>query len=196
MAHILVADCHDSFVYNLIEIVRSTSGCSYEVYPIEQCRGVCLDRFDALLLSPGPGHPTEMDGLSELIERTYRCMPIMGVCLGLQALACFFGGSLRQLSRPLHDHADRLRLTDAEKVWFKAFPIESCIGRYHSWVIDEQSFPKELQVIAYAESDGTIMALRHKALPIYAVQFHPESYLSPYGSELVRYWLRSVHSRI
>ncbi|MBB6275857.1 anthranilate synthase component II [Porphyromonas circumdentaria] len=192
MAHILVADCHDSFVYNLIEIIRNTDGCSYEVYPIEVCGEMQLDTFDALLLSPGPGHPTEMKGLFDLIERTYRRMPIMGVCLGLQALACFFGGNLRQLSRPLHGHADYLRLSSPTEEWFSAFPLDSCIGRYHSWVVDEETFPKELRVVAYAKSDNTIMALRHRSLPIYAVQFHPESYISLHGAELIKYWLRSI----
>ncbi len=192
MAHILVADCYDSFVYNLIEILRNTPECSYEIHPIEACNDLDWTAFDALLLSPGPGHPAEMKGLFQLIERTHRHIPIMGVCLGLQAINCFFGGGLRQLSHPLHGHADRLCLTSPIDPWFAAFPSESPIGRYHSWVVDEASLPQDLRIVARAASDGSIMALRHTSLPIYGVQFHPESYLSPHGAQLIRYWLQSI----
>lgn len=195
MVHILIADCHDSFVYNLVELLRKAEECSFEIYAVEECTSLSLDRFDGVLLSPGPGHPEETEGLRALIERSYTTHPLLGVCLGHQALACFFGGTIRQLPHPLHGHADYLLFTDSKHHLFSSFPSDSTIGRYHSWVVCEETFPPSLTITARAKEDHSIMAFRHRELPIFGVQFHPESYLTPEGNSIVAHWLQEVAQR-
>ncbi len=192
MKRILIADCEDSFVYNLVELIRRRKDCRVEVLDVKYCASIDLERYDAVLLSPGPNVPNEVEGLMNLIQRAYKKVPVFGVCLGMQALALFFGGQLVQLKRPLHGHADYLRLSQEASILFEGFDLTSPIGRYHSWSVDEEAFPDELKILAYSVDDNTIQAMAHRTLPIYAVQFHPESYLSPNGAKLVNNWLDAL----
>lgn len=189
---LLVADCHDSFVYNLVEVLRSFHEvCHFDIAPVEQCLDLPLHNYQGILLSPGPGHPEETIGLMPLIKKTYQTHPLLGVCLGHQALTLHFGGGVSQMPHPLHGHADSIQIIKPNPL-FNGFPMDSPIGRYHSWVVDPEQIPKELCVTALSRTDGSIMALRHQSLPIYGVQFHPESYLSPHGATIVRNWVESL----
>ncbi len=194
MVRVLVADCNDSFVYNLVEILRKNSLCSYQVHSVAECVHIPLEDFDALLLSPGPGIPKEVEGLYELIEKCYRSHPILGICLGHQAIATFFGGELSQINAPLHGHSDQLTNIQTEDPLFKNYKEDARIGRYHSWIVAEQTLPKTLKVLAHSQEDHSIMALRHLSYPIWGLQFHPESYISTDGETLVNNWLEEANS--
>ena len=191
--HLLVADSHDSFVYNLVEILRKCPNCTFDVVATEHCPSLPLENYRGILLSPGPGHPEEVKGLMPLIARTVHTHSLFGVCLGHQALALHFGGQLLQMPHPLHGHAERLMIKEVEeRTLLEQLPIDSSVGRYHSWCVAEEPFPNVLEITATALSDGAIMAFRHKTLPLFGVQFHPESYLSPHGVSIVQSWLSGL----
>ena len=191
--HLLVADSHDSFVYNLVEILRECPNCTFDVVATEHCPTLPLENYQGILLSPGPGHPEEVKGLMPLIARTVHTHSLLGVCLGHQALALHFGGRLLQMPHPLHGHAERLTIKEIEgHTLLEQLPADSSVGRYHSWCVAEDPFPDVLEITATALSDGAIMAFRHKTLPLFGVQFHPESYLSPHGASIVQNWLAGL----
>ncbi len=191
--HLLVADSHDSFVYNLVEILRKCPNCTFDVVATEHCPSLPLENYRGILLSPGPGHPEEVKGLMPLIARTVHTHSLFGVCLGHQALALHFGGQLLQMPHPLHGHAERLTIKGVVgRTLLEQLPIDSSVGRYHSWCVAEEHFPNVLEITATALSDGAIMAFRHKTLPLFGVQFHPESYLSPHGASIVQNWLAGL----
>ena len=191
--HLLVADSHDSFVYNLVEILRECPNCTFDVVATEHCPTLPLENYRGILLSPGPGHPEEVKGLMPLIARTVHTHSLFGVCLGHQALALHFGGQLLQMPHPLHGHAERLTIKEIEgHTLLEQLPADSSVGRYHSWCVAEEPFPDVLEITATALSDGAIMAFRHKTLPLFGVQFHPESYLSPHGASIVQNWLAGL----
>ena len=191
--HLLVADSHDSFVYNLVEILRKCPNCTFDVVATEHCSSLPLENYQGILLSPGPGHPEEVKGLMPLIARTVHTHSLFGVCLGHQALALPFGGQLLQMPHPLHGHAERLSIKEIEGcTLLEQLPADSSVGRYHSWCVAEEHFPNVLEITATALSDGAIMAFRHKTLPLFGVQFHPESYLSPHGASIVQNWLAGL----
>lgn len=191
--HLLVADSHDSFVYNLVEILRKCPNCTFDVVATEHCPTLPLENYRGILLSPGPGHPEEVKGLMPLIARTVHTHTLLGVCLGHQALALHFGGQLLQMPHPLHGHAERLTIKGVEgRTLLEQLPSDSSVGRYHSWCVAEEPFPNVLEITATALSDGAIMAFRHKTLPLFGVQFHPESYLSPHGASIVQSWLSGL----
>ena len=192
-AHLLVADSHDSFVYNLVEILRKCPNCTFDVVATEHCPSLPLENYQGILLSPGPGHPEEVKGLMPLIARTVHTHSLLGVCLGHQALALHFGGELLQMPHPLHGHAEKLTIKEIEgRTLLEQLPADSSVGRYHSWCVAEEPFPNILEITATALSDGAIMAFRHKTLPLFGVQFHPESYLSPHGASIVQNWLADL----
>ena len=191
--HLLVADSHDSFVYNLVEILRKCPNCTFDVVATEHCPSLPLENYQGILLSPGPGHPEEVKGLMPLIARTVHTHSLFGVCLGHQALALHFSGQLLQMPHPLHGHAERLSIKEIEGcTLLEQLPADSSVGRYHSWCVAEEHFPNVLEITATALSDGAIMAFRHKTLPLFGVQFHPESYLSPHGASIVQNWLAGL----
>jgi len=185
---ILIIDNYDSFTYNLVHLVNEL-GLSCEVWRNDQFKLEHVDRFDKIILSPGPGIPSEAGLLLPVIERYAPTKSIFGVCLGQQAIAEVFGGSLYNLSRPMHGIATPIKVTDVEEVVFKGLPSVFKVGRYHSWVVSNEGLPADLEVTAIDELDGSIMALRHKTYDVRGVQFHPESVLTEYGKEMMQNWL-------
>ena len=174
---VLIVDCHDSFVYNLVQLVR-------------ECRAVPhLVSCDRVLLSPGPGLPCEAGRLLDIVRRASGRVPVLGVCLGLQAIAEVFGGRLRQLAEVYHGIASPCHIT-ADDALFSGLENPFVVGRYHSWVVDRTGLPACLEITAQSP-DGEIMALRHRTLDVRGVQFHPESILTPSGRELMANWLRA-----
>ena len=147
-----------------------------------------VGNYDKIIISPGPGIPSEAGILPQLLERYGSEKPILGVCLGHQAIGERFGAKLRNLSTVYHGVQSTVRLT-ADDYIFAGIPSEFEVGRYHSWVVDRDSLPSELEVTAVSP-DGEIMAMRHKNLDVRGVQFHPESVLTPYGLEIIDNWLR------
>jgi len=187
---ILIIDNYDSFTYNLVHLVNEL-GLECEVCRNDKFELADVDAFDKIILSPGPGIPSEAGLLLQVIEKYAPTKSIFGVCLGQQAIAEVFGGTLYNLSRPMHGIATPIKVTDANEVVFKELPTEIKVGRYHSWVVSNDGLPDVLEVTAIDEQDGSIMALRHKTYDVRGVQFHPESVLTEYGKQMMGNWVNS-----
>ncbi|WP_342646671.1 aminodeoxychorismate/anthranilate synthase component II [Mucilaginibacter sp. CSA2-8R] len=185
---ILIVDNYDSFTYNLVHLINEL-GLECEVWRNDQFKLEDIEQFDKIILSPGPGIPSEAGLLLDVIKTYAPTKSIFGVCLGQQAIAEAFGGSLYNLSRPMHGIATPVKVTDATEALFTGLPEQINVGRYHSWVVSKEGLPDDLVVTAIDEKDNSIMALRHKTLDVRGVQFHPESVLTEYGKEMMRNWL-------
>jgi anthranilate synthase component 2 len=186
--NILIIDNYDSFTYNLVHLVNEI-GLQCEVWRNDRFDINDVEAYDKIILSPGPGIPSEAGLLLQVIERYSPTKSIFGVCLGQQAIAEAFGGKLYNLKQPMHGIATPIRVTDEEERLFKGLPQHFKVGRYHSWVVDETSIPDVLTVTAIDEADNSAMALRHKQYDVRGVQFHPESILTEYGKEMMKNWL-------
>jgi len=182
-----IIDNFDSFVYNLVRYVREER-VEIVLSRNNQVDFSELDSCDAILLSPGPGIPSEAGQLIEVISRYKASKPILGVCLGHQALGEYFGGTLKQCKKPLHGKTSKMTVVENECL-FSGLRNEIEIGRYHSWEVDLTDSP-ELAITGV--SDESIMAFRHRTLPIHGVQFHPESILTPDGRAIIRNWLNTI----
>ena len=147
-----------------------------------------VDAFDKIVLSPGPGIPDEAGLLKDIIAKYAPTKSIFGVCLGQQAIAEVFGGSLINLDKVYHGIATKINIIQ-EDVLFEGLPKEIEVGRYHSWVVDP-NLPEVLKATSFDEN-GQVMSLRHKDYDVCAVQFHPESVLTPVGKKILENWLKS-----
>lgn len=185
---IAIIDNYDSFTYNLSHLLKEL-GATVTVLRNDQFRLEELERFDKLLLSPGPGIPEEAGLLLDVIRHYSGKKPILGVCLGEQAIAEAFGGKLINLEEVYHGIQSRVRRI-ADDCLFRSLPDEFPVGRYHSWVVSLEAFPDCLEVTAVSQ-EGHIMALRHRTLDVHGIQFHPESVLTPDGKTMIQNWLGS-----
>jgi len=184
---VLVIDNYDSFTYNLVHLVNEL-GRDVEVWRNDKFELADVAQFDKILLSPGPGIPEEAGLLLDVIKTYAPTKSIFGVCLGQQAIAEAFGGTLLNLGRPMHGIATPITVLDEQEVLFKDCPSVINVGRYHSWVVSNYGFPDCLKITARDETDE-IMALRHKELDVRGVQFHPESVLTDHGKQMMKNWL-------
>jgi anthranilate synthase component 2 len=186
---ILVLDNYDSFTYNLVYIVRQLGyGAQMDVFRNDKITLEVVANYDKILLSPGPGVPSEAGIMPELLKKYAATKSILGVCLGHQAIGEAFGGSLINLSEVLHGVASEVTVQD--DLLFRDIPKTFKIGRYHSWVIDESTLSPDLEVIGRTP-DHQIMAVRHKQFDVRGVQFHPESILTENGVKIMQNWLES-----
>ncbi len=188
MSKILIIDNYDSFTYNLVHLVNEI-GLQCEVWRNDKFNLDDVEAFSHIILSPGPGIPSEAGLLLDVIARYAPTKSIFGVCLGQQAIAEAFGGQLYNLSRPMHGIATPIKVTDTDEKLFTGLPQSFKVGRYHSWVVDHKGLPDVLTVTAIDEQDNSIMALRHKQYDVRGVQFHPESVLTEYGRKMMQNWL-------
>lgn len=186
---VLVIDNYDSFTYNLVHLVNELDR-EVEVWRNDKFDLADVDQFDKIILSPGPGIPEEAGLLLEVIKTYAATKSIFGVCLGQQAIAQAFGGTLLNLGRPMHGIATPITVLDKSELLFKDCPEIINVGRYHSWVVNNEGLPDCLTVTA-TDADAEIMALRHKELDVRGVQFHPESVLTEYGKEMMKNWLEN-----
>ncbi|MHC8948529.1 anthranilate synthase component II [Sphingobacterium hungaricum] len=186
---VLVIDNYDSFTYNLVHLLQELNA-DYEVWRNDKFELEDVDAYHKILLSPGPGIPEEAGLLMPLIKRYSDTKSILGICLGQQAIAEVFGGSLFNMEKPLHGVATDIVITDNSEKLFQNFPKESKIGRYHSWAVEKSTLPETLKITAL-DADGTIMALSHKTLDVKGMQFHPESILTENGKILIENWLKT-----
>lgn len=186
---ILIFDNYDSFTYNLVHLVEAITSTKVDVYRNDQLPLEKVKQYDKIILSPGPGIPAEAGLLLPLIREYAATKHILGVCLGHQAIAEAFGGTLKNLSSVFHGVATNCKITKYTPL-FAGLPEEITIGRYHSWVVDEGTFPGELEITARDEHQY-IMALQHRRYPIQGVQFHPESVLTPQGKTIIENWLKA-----
>ncbi len=183
---VVVIDNYDSFTYNLVHLVRHL-GADVTVYRNDQFALADLENFDKIILSPGPGIPAEAGLLLDVIRTYAGRKPILGVCLGHQAIGEVFGGSLTNLSDVFHGVATEGTQLQNDPI-FAGLPRRITMGRYHSWVVDRDTLPACLEVTAESD-EGYIMALRHRDYDIHGIQFHPESVLTPQGGTIVSNWL-------
>ena len=194
MSKILILDNYDSFTYNLVQMVENIIKKKVAVFRNDEISLNQVNEFDKIILSPGPGIPNEAGILLPLIKQYAASKSILGVCLGHQAIGEAFGGRLTNLTRVFHGVATKIELKkDLKKSafnndWFRGLDSEIEVGRYHSWIIDRDEFPKELEVTSWDEH-GMIMSLKHHIYDIQGVQFHPESLLTPLGKTMIENWL-------
>ncbi len=184
---IVIIDNYDSFTYNLSHLLKEL-GAEVTVYRNDQFEMQQLDEFDKIVLSPGPGIPSEAGLLLKVIETYATKKPMLGVCLGHQAIGEFFGGKLTNLSDVFHGVQTPANIVSDDYI-FDGLSKRIDVGRYHSWVVDTEGFPACLEVTATSD-EGQVMALRHRTLDVHGIQFHPESVLTPDGKTIVGNWLR------
>jgi len=187
---ILVFDNYDSFTYNLVQMVEQIVGKEFVyVFKNDEISLEEVEKYDKIILSPGPGVPNEAGILLDVIKEFAPKKPILGVCLGLQAIAEAFGGKLINLNNVYHGVGISTAIIEDNAKIFNGLPSEIITGRYHSWAVDSHDFPEELQITAIDEQ-GIIMALQHRKYDVHAVQFHPESVLTPCGEKILGNFLK------
>lgn len=184
---IVIIDNYDSFTYNLSHLVKEL-GAEVTVYRNDQFEMSQLEAFDKIILSPGPGIPCEAGLLLEVIKTYAGKKPILGVCLGHQAIGESFGGKLTNIGEVVHGVATPCHITKDDYL-FEGLPKDIEIGRYHSWVVDTEAFPECLEVTSTSD-EGFIMSLRHREYDIRGIQYHPESVLTPDGKIIIGNWLK------
>ncbi|SDD38736.1 anthranilate synthase component II [Pedobacter soli] len=184
---VLVIDNYDSFTYNLVHLINEV-GYEAEVWRNDKFELADVEKYDKILLSPGPGIPEEAGLLLDVIKTYAPTKSIFGVCLGQQAIAEAFGGTLYNLGRPMHGIATPVTVVDGDEPLFWECPQTINVGRYHSWVVSKDNFPSCLKITA-RDHKNEIMALRHETLDVRGVQFHPESVLTEFGRQMMENWL-------
>jgi anthranilate synthase component 2 len=188
---ILVLDNYDSFTYNLVHILRELGyGNQTEVrrnnkIPLDE-----VDRYDKILLSPGPGIPEEAGIMLELIQQYGPSKSILGICLGHQGIAEIYGARLYNMKEVLHGVASDVLLLDQDEVLFRGIPEETEVGRYHSWAVVPESVDGDLKITA-RDFHQEVMAIRHKTYDVVGLQFHPESVLTVNGKQMIRNWVEN-----
>jgi anthranilate synthase component 2 len=191
---ILVFDNYDSFTYNLVHLVEKITHIKVDVYRNDQIPLEKVKDYDKIILSPGPGIPEEAGLLLPLIKEYAATKSILGVCLGHQAIGEAFGGTLTNLSTVFHGVATPIKIqsprSKKQNAVLNDLPDTIEVGRYHSWVVNKEGFPADLEITAEDET-GMVMALQHKTFDVQGVQFHPESVLTPVGEQILRNWLKA-----
>jgi anthranilate synthase component 2 len=185
---ILVIDNYDSFTYNLVHSLKKIDGVTVEVKRNDEITGREKESFDKIVFSPGPGIPQEAGNLMDIIGNYAGRKPMLGVCLGHQAIGEYFGGKLQNMANVLHGVATPVTVV-SDSYLFKNMPATFEAGRYHSWIVEKESLPSCLEITCI-DGEGRIMALRHKEFDIQGVQFHPESVLTPLGENILENWAK------
>ncbi|RFC53704.1 anthranilate synthase component II [Brumimicrobium aurantiacum] len=191
MNKILVLDNYDSFTYNLVHYIESSGKYDVDVFRNDEISLQEVDQYETIILSPGPGLPENAGILKLVIEKYAATKNILGVCLGMQAIGEVFGGELINLNQVYHGVATKVNVLKADDLLFQNIPSKFQIGRYHSWVIKNENFPKDLEITSVDENKQ-IMSLKHRSLNLYGVQFHPESILSEFGKEMINNFLKII----
>jgi len=183
--NILILDNYDSFTYNLVHMVEKITGNSPAVFRNDEISLKEIEKYDLIILSPGPGIPDEAGILKDVITTYAGKKPLFGVCLGLQAIIEVFGGKIINMDDVFHGVATEMNVINENAIIFKNVPNKFPAARYHSWIASNNHLPESIEITAIDE-DGGIMAIRHKEFNISAVQFHPESILTDVGEQIVR----------
>jgi len=187
---ILVIDNYDSFTWNLVHAIRKVSGLPVTVVRNDEIDLASVEAYDRIVLSPGPGIPSEAGLLKPIISRYASRKSILGVCLGHQAIGEVFGARLLNMDRVIHGMATPVNVISDNTALYRNIPVTFAAGRYHSWIIDRVSLPDCLEVTG-VDGENRIMSLRHKTYDVEGVQFHPESVLTPFGEQIISNWLFS-----
>ncbi len=187
MKKILVFDNYDSFTYNLVHLIEKVCDYKIVVHRNDKISLNEIDEFDRIVISPGPGIPSEAGILLDVIKKYAPVKSILGICLGHQAVAEAFGGTILNLKNVFHGVATPVEILVKDSL-FQNIPVKINVGRYHSWVVDRNNFPDALEITA-VDQDNNIMALRHRNFDVRALQFHPESILTEFGENIISNWI-------
>jgi len=185
---ILVIDNYDSFTYNLVHALKKFEGVTVEVKRNDEVAEEEPDLYDKIVFSPGPGLPEEAGSLLSIIKNYAGKKPMLGVCLGHQAIAESFGGTLQNMNNVLHGIATPITVV-TKSYLFDRLPETFDAGRYHSWIVEKESLPSVLEITSI-DKEGRIMSFQHREFDIQGVQFHPESILTPLGEKILENWVR------
>ena len=185
---ILVIDNYDSFTYNLVQYLQEITDDEVSIFRNDAISVEEVDAYDCIVLSPGPGIPKDAGNMPAIIQKYKESKAILGVCLGHQALGEAFGGKLQNLDQVYHGLATDIHINSKGAALYQNLPQTIEVGRYHSWVIDPNHCPDCLVVTAKSP-DGAIMSVKHETLPIFGVQYHPESIMTPQGKEILANFL-------
>ncbi len=191
---ILVLDNYDSFTYNLVQYLREITGQGLDVYRNDAIRLEEVEKYDLIVLSPGPGLPKDAGIMPHLIRCYAATKSILGVCLGMQAIGEAFGAQLVNLKQVCHGIATEAQVVDNQEFMFDSLPKRLMVGRYHSWVVAASDLPDSLVITAVDES-ARIMALRHIEYHVKGVQFHPESVMTAHGKQMLTNFLVEAELR-
>ncbi|MBN1494812.1 aminodeoxychorismate/anthranilate synthase component II [Candidatus Peregrinibacteria bacterium] len=187
---VLLLDNYDSFTYNLAQMLKECGLKNFDIIKNDKIQIMDIKRYDKILLSPGPGMPKDAGKMMAIIKNFHKTKSIFGVCLGHEAICEFFGGKLINLKEIFHGVASEITITDIDEPLFKGLPKSINGGRYHSWAADRITIPAELNVTAETkDTNRTIMAVSHTKYDVKGVQFHPESFMTPYGKKIIENWL-------
>ena len=191
MQRILLIDNFDSFTFNLVQLLRE-SGVPHQLNIVTNDVDLSLlpTKVDKVIISPGPGLPHESGKLMSLLGFFAGKCPVLGICLGHQAIALHYGGKLIQLEQSAHGQLSEVDIIGRQDDIFRNIGTDFLCGRYHSWVVDPETLPDELRITA-VDRQGNIMALKHREFDITGLQFHPESYMTPEGGRMINAWLRT-----
>lgn len=192
---VLVIDNYDSFTYNLVQYIQEILGEKIDVFRNDEISLEAVDRYDVIILSPGPGLPSDAGIMPELIRRYAPSKMILGVCLGHQAIGEAFGGRLENLTHVFHGIETPVQVIVEHDIIFEGVNEHFQAGRYHSWVVSRDQFPQSLEVTAVAEND-VIMAMRHRDFAVWGVQFHPESIMTTEGMKMLENFLEHAAQRL
>jgi anthranilate synthase component 2 len=184
---ILVFDNYDSFTYNLVHLIKEVSDAVIDVVRNDKLNLEDAAKYDKIVLSPGPGIPSEAGLLLDIIKKYAETKDILGVCLGHQAIAEAFGAKLENLDDVHHGLAENVYKTSFDPL-FEGLDDVFEVGRYHSWIVSRENLPECFEITS-VDDQNQIMSLRHKNLRLHGVQFHPESVLTPQGKTIMRNWL-------
>jgi len=185
---VLLVDNYDSFTYNIAHIVRNHECANLQIIEAGDIKPELLGQFDKIIFSPGPDLPEPGNKMERILELYGQEKSILGICLGFQAIYLFFGGRLKQLNEVVHGKTMVIRQTGTYSEIFSGIPPDFKAGLYHSWIADPDYLPDSLTVTATAKDDR-IMGIRHKNYDIEGIQFHPESVMTPLGSQMITSWL-------
>lgn len=188
MLKILILDNYDSFTFNLLHLVEQVDGVKADVFRNDEISQKNVLHYDKIILSPGPGLPLEAGITMEVIKEYASTKPILGVCLGHQAIAEVFGAELFNLEQVQHGVSTLTTITDRAEPIFKNIPDTFKTGRYHSWMVNQDNLPGCFKITA-VDDQKNIMALRHRSFDVCGIQFHPESVLTDHGKTLIGNWI-------
>jgi anthranilate synthase component 2 len=186
---IVLIDNYDSFTYNIAHCVKNHPATNLQIIESDEVRLDDIDPFDKIIFSPGPDLPRPGNVMERILGKFAGQKSILGICLGLQAIYLFFGGRLKQLDEVVHGRKKMIRMTGASSKLFSGIARNFEAGLYHSWIADPEYLPDSLSITAVSD-EGRIMGIRHKNYDIEAVQFHPESIMTPEGAEMIHNWLK------
>ncbi|HAW51871.1 MAG TPA: aminodeoxychorismate/anthranilate synthase component II [Flavobacteriales bacterium] len=193
MPRILIIDCFDSFTYNIFHYLDELNSGHCDVVRYDKLDVRTLSEYTHLVISPGPGLPDEYPNIKTALSALDPGMPVLGVCLGLQCIVQFYGGTLERLDSVKHGVESQLHF-QSESVLFQGIKEPMKIGHYHSWIASDRNFPDDVLRVTSRNDEGFIMSLQHRSLPLFAVQFHPESVMTENGKRLIKNWLLKAKS--